>query len=139
MKKRFSARSGRPAGQAVPEFAGVAAVFLLLLFAITEMGIVVYRYNSVSQAAREAARYAIVHGPTSVSPATNDQIEGIAEGIAPFLTSTNFTTPFFVTDPNDTKQTDAKISISYSYAQTIPFMPSAALTFTTTSQMLVSR
>jgi Flp pilus assembly protein TadG len=139
MKKQFSARSGRPAGQALPEFAGVAATFLLLLFAITEMGIVVYRYNSVSQAAREAARYAIVHGPTSVSPATDGDIEGIAEGIAPFLSSTNFTTPFFVTDPNDTKQKDAKISISYNYAQFIPFMSSATLTFTSTSQMLVSQ
>jgi Flp pilus assembly protein TadG len=139
MNKRFSLLNRRPSGQAMAEFAVVATVFFLLLFGIIEMGIVVFRYNSVSQAAREAARYATVHSPTSQNPATDDQIRAVATGIAPFLSSGDFSTPFFVTDPNLPLQQDAKVSISYNYAQSIPFMSDVTLTFTTTSQMLVSQ
>lgn len=94
IKNRFSLPGGRPAGQAMPEFALVASFFFLLLFGIIEMGIVVYRYNTVSAAAREAARYAMVHNPTSLNPASTDQIAAVAISYAPFLSAAEVTVTF---------------------------------------------
>lgn len=49
-------------GQALVEFALVVPIFVLLLVAIFDLGHVVWANDAISNAAREAARYAIVHG-----------------------------------------------------------------------------
>ena len=61
------ARPARPTrrrrrGQAMVEFALVAPLFFLLLFSIIEFGRAVYYIQMLNNAAREGARYAIVHG-----------------------------------------------------------------------------
>ena len=48
----------RDRGQALPEFALVAPVFFLVLFGIIQMGFLLAGQNGMSNAAREAARYA---------------------------------------------------------------------------------
>jgi Flp pilus assembly protein TadG len=58
----------RSPGQALVEFALVAPIFLLLLFSIIDFGRAVYYIQALNNAAREGARYAIVHGGNSVSP-----------------------------------------------------------------------
>jgi hypothetical protein len=52
-------------GQAMVEFALVAPIFFLLLFLIIEGGRFVFFYEMLNNAAREGARYAIVHGANS--------------------------------------------------------------------------
>lgn len=49
-------------GQAVVEFALVLPVLVLVLTAFFDLGRVVLAHDSISHAAREAARYAVVHG-----------------------------------------------------------------------------
>jgi hypothetical protein len=49
-------------GQALVEFALVAPLFFLLLFAIIEGGRFVFYYEALNSATREGARYAIIHG-----------------------------------------------------------------------------
>ena len=51
-----------PRGQALVEFALILPVFVLLIVAVFDFGRVVWATTSVTNAAREAARYAIVHG-----------------------------------------------------------------------------
>jgi len=59
-------RSNKPActrrerGQDLVEFAIVLPVLLLLTLGIIQFGILIWNYNTVSNAAREGARYAIV-------------------------------------------------------------------------------
>ncbi len=53
------ARTGR--GQALVEFALVLPIFLLLLVAIFDLGRAVFAYNTLTNAAREGARTAIVN------------------------------------------------------------------------------
>jgi Flp pilus assembly protein TadG len=48
-------------GQALVEFALVIPIFLLLLFAIFDLGRAVFAYNTLTSAAREGARLAIVN------------------------------------------------------------------------------
>jgi hypothetical protein len=50
------------------EFALVAPVFFLLLFAVIEGGRFVFYYETLANATREGARYAIVHGWKSYCP-----------------------------------------------------------------------
>lgn len=64
--RRRSRERGR--GQALLEFALVAPIFFFILFAILEFGRAVYVTQVLNNAAREGARYAIVHGAASQCP-----------------------------------------------------------------------
>jgi Flp pilus assembly protein TadG len=57
-------------GQGIAEFAIVLPLFLLMLFGIIDIGRVIWAYDDVSNAAREGARYASVHGNTRESDPT---------------------------------------------------------------------
>lgn len=67
-------RPGRR-GQALTEFALVAPLFFFLLFSIIEFGRVVYYIQILNNAAREGARYAIVHGAEG-SPVSGPRQDG---------------------------------------------------------------
>jgi Flp pilus assembly protein TadG len=58
----------KPRGQAMVEFALVIPVFILLMVGIFDLGRVIWVNDTLSTAAREAARFAIVHGAKSVCP-----------------------------------------------------------------------
>lgn len=68
MSCRSTGPSRRSRGQALVEFAFVVPIFLLLLFGIIEFGRYVYTVQILNNAAREGARYAIVHGSESLNP-----------------------------------------------------------------------
>lgn len=51
-------------GQSMVEFALTLPIFLLLLVSVFDLGHVVWANNAVSTAAREGARFAVVHGGT---------------------------------------------------------------------------
>jgi hypothetical protein len=59
-------RRERSRGQAMAEFALIAPVFFLLLFAIIEGGRFIFYYEMLNNATREGARYAIIHGGNSL-------------------------------------------------------------------------
>jgi hypothetical protein len=48
-------------GQALPEFALIVPLLMVLVFGIIDLGRAIYLYNGVSQAAREISRSASVH------------------------------------------------------------------------------
>jgi Flp pilus assembly protein TadG len=60
----------RSRGQALVEFAIIIPIFLTLLMGIFDFGRVVWAQNSLASAAREGARFAIVHGgsPSNLCP-----------------------------------------------------------------------
>jgi Flp pilus assembly protein TadG len=55
-------RHDRARGQALVEFSLVLPVFLIMLMAVVDIGRAIWAQNSLASAAREGARYAIVHG-----------------------------------------------------------------------------
>ncbi|MEX0626959.1 MAG: TadE/TadG family type IV pilus assembly protein [Chloroflexota bacterium] len=61
-------RRSKPRGQAMVEFALIFPVFILLLVGIFDLGRVIWVNDTIATAAREAARYAIVHGEKSTCP-----------------------------------------------------------------------
>ncbi len=132
----------RSSGQTMAEFAVSAGVFLLLLFGIMQMAMAVNAYNDISTAAREAARYAVVHSPTSANnPSTASPYSDIqqqAVNYAPFLSTADVTVSF-PADAQIPTQNDALIQITHSYPLSIPFMSSINLQLSSSSRMLVSQ
>jgi Flp pilus assembly protein TadG len=129
------------AGQTLAEFAMTSSVFLLLLFAIMETALAVNAYNNVSTAAREAARYAMVHSPTSANspcPASDcSAVQQQAVNYAPFLALSDVAVTF--TNPTTPTQDYAEIQITHTYPLNIPFMSAVNLHLSASSQMLVSQ
>jgi Flp pilus assembly protein TadG len=139
--KSLRLRSKRvQSGQSLAEFAIVATLLFLITFAIIELSLAVYQYNTVCSAARDAVRYAIVHSPTSANPATTSQIQQVAINAAlnVNLTASNITVSWPADANLPTKQ-DAEVQISYQYKLQVPFVPTTTLTLTSASRMLVSQ
>lgn len=59
-------------GSSVAEFAVVAGLFFMLIFAVIEFGRLLYTHNALTDAARRGARYAALHqeSPTCVKNVT---------------------------------------------------------------------
>ena len=139
----------RSPGQTMAEFGVSAGVFLLLLFGIMQMAMAVNAYNDVSTAAREAARYAVVHSPTSAnSPsktAPYSDIQQQAVNYAPFLSTSDVTEADFTCEATSTCTSStvtkdyAVVTINHTYPLTIPFMAPVNLSLSATSKMLVSQ
>jgi Flp pilus assembly protein TadG len=84
---------------ALPEMAITVTVFLSLMLGALDLGIAVFRLHVVTQAARQGARQAIVHGKTAPSgwnggtwgpatygPVAANSADPKAQAIAPYLT-----------------------------------------------------
>jgi Flp pilus assembly protein TadG len=133
-------RRRHPAGQVISEFGVIAVVFVVLIFAVMEMAAAIFAYSTICEAAREAARYAIAHSPTSANPATNAQIQQVAVNAAPTLgLSTSDVSVSWPADSNLPSKDDVKITISYSYSLSIPLIKPITLTLSSTAQSLVSQ
>jgi Flp pilus assembly protein TadG len=76
MKRRSNRGRGR--GQAVSEFALVFPLFLLVVLIVVDLARAIFVYAVISDAAREGARYAIVHG--SESATDNPPVSGPGSG-----------------------------------------------------------
>src|SRR5829696_4575017 len=136
-------RRRRGRGQALVEFAFVAPLLFLLIIGIIEIGRLVFFYHLVNNAAREGARYAIVHGenawdgcpsgpvPFDVSPCDTpgDNIRDyIIDAATPGLDPANLTFgwsgdssfplygPADGSDPYNRINNDVTIHIEYGYA-----------------------
>lgn len=63
--------NARRRGATTVETAIVLMVFLTIIFGMMELSVAIFRYHVVSQAARQAARLAIVHGDLAPPQQTN--------------------------------------------------------------------
>ena len=71
-------RRRETSGQGLVEFALVIIVFLVILMGVVDFGMAIYKYNGVSQAAREIARVTSVH-PCATAGALTCSPGGSAE------------------------------------------------------------
>ena len=83
----------RSRGQAMVEFSLAIIVFLVLLMGIVDFGMSVYKYNGVSQAAREIARVASVHQGTLAFGNSTEitSVVAVQKRLIPGLSSPTFT------------------------------------------------
>lgn len=130
-------RRRREAGQSLVEFALSVMVLLILLLGTMNLTYGVYCYHTISSAARDAVRFAIVRGPNSASPATLEQIQqaAIRAAVGVSLTPDDVTASW-PANPRLPGKRDAKVTIAHPYQ--LLLMP-ITLTLTSTSQMLASQ
>jgi hypothetical protein len=75
---------GQPRGQALVEFAMILPLFLMVLTGVIVFGIIVFYNQQLTNAAREAARFAAIGSATAQCP-----VVGHLDPTAPGLTSTD--------------------------------------------------
>ena len=125
-------------GQSAVELALIASVFLLVLFGIIQLSRAVYSYNLVSYAARDATRYAIVHGSDSITPATSAAVKNFVLNESNGVDASQFTVATTWT-PNNSPSSTVKVVVTYNFALSIPFFGSVTLPLSSTSQMVISQ
>lgn len=143
------------------EFALVAPMFFLLLFAIIEAGRFIFYYETLSHATREGARYAIVNGINTLGCATgpaptgkagcdtagNDVVTRVRKS-AFGLPSSNvtvercwwYTTCDFVThgDGDNRRGATVTVTATYTYSSLIPLVPLPPINVTAESSLVIN-
>jgi Flp pilus assembly protein TadG len=142
-------------GSSIVEFAMASIILFTLVFGVMAICLALYSYNVVSEAAREATRYAIVRGSAcnSFTDCNVDQtgLQTYVQGIGfPGITPSSLTvtasaisatgaicTPTL--KPCNNPGNPVKVTVTYTFPLVIPFVPRRTLTMSSTSQMTISQ
>jgi Flp pilus assembly protein TadG len=118
------------------EFSIVSVVFFLLVFGVVGFGQAIYRYNTVSNAARNGARWASVRGNSSgQTPATASDVHDY------LLTQMN---GFSLVDsvswvPDNRPGSSVQVVVRSPYTITIPRMTSFTVRLRSRGRMVIFR
>lgn len=155
-------------GSTLVESALSITILLSLVIGMMEACLAVYSYHFISNAAREATRYAIVRGATWGTPpwspagtplpcnsytsagctATASQIQDYVRSLAfPGIdasqinaTTTWYYTPGGASGPAYNNYGDyVQVQVTYTFPYTVPFIPKQSLTMSSTSEMVISQ
>jgi Flp pilus assembly protein TadG len=142
-------------GSSIVEFAMASVILFTLIFGVMAIGLALYSYNVVSEAAREATRYAIVRGSAcnSFTNCNIDQtgLQTYVQGIGfPGITPSSLTVAASAKSATGTICTPTlkpcnkpgnpvKVTVTYTFPLVIPFVPRRTLTMSSTSQMTISQ
>jgi Flp pilus assembly protein TadG len=132
----------RESGSAIVEFAMASIILFTLIIGVMMICFALYSYNVVSEAAREATRYAIVRGSACTSfPDCNSKLDIQAyvntlqfPGIKPSLTAAA-SWP----NGNNNPGSPVQVTVTYTFPLSIPFVSSRSLAMSSTSQMVISQ
>jgi hypothetical protein len=143
----------KSAGQALAEFAIVAPIFFLLLMAIIEGGRFIFFYETLNNATRDGARYAIIHGanatcadggptgpmPPSVpapachDPSGDDVREAVSRSAFGIVGAGDLSMPDPTYDPpNNGRGSDVTVRVNFTYSTLLPMLPPITITAETT-------
>jgi Flp pilus assembly protein TadG len=130
---RTSPRFRDEHGQAAIEFSLVVLLMVIVVFGVIEVGRLALIYNTLADAARAGARYAIVHGSYSGSPsglgntsAVETQVTNITS-IAGLSVTPTVSYPNAGTGDSSGNLTGDRVSVTASYSY-VPVIGLAAFT-----------
>ena len=104
-------------GATLIEFALIAVLMMLVIFASFEFGRMLLVYSSIANAAHVACRYAITHGGSNSQAATLDEIRTVAKnfaGTAP-LNIANLRITVSPTPPLGAPGSTVSVTVTYPY------------------------
>jgi Flp pilus assembly protein TadG len=131
-------------GGSMIEFALSFSALMTFVFCLMEICIALYSYGLISESAREATRYAIVHGSTCLTgsstscTASATSINTYAKNLGlPNIGggTLNVTTTF--PDGSNVPGNRVNVSIQYTMPIKMPFVPKSSLSMTSASQMYI--
>ncbi len=146
----------RRRGQALVEFSLVAPIFFFLIFAIIDFGRYVYYVQVLNNAAREGARYAIVHGGLSLDPtgppsadATGDKVKTVVKkhlvGVIGQSTALSIDVCWKpkngVGDPcsgDNSRGSPVEVTLDYQFRSAIPIVPIPPMTVQGASTLVIN-
>jgi hypothetical protein len=144
-------RSPRSRGQALVEFALVAPIFFLLLFALIEGGRFILVYETLHSATRDGARYAIVNGsnslmcPTGPMPGggtscdlTGERVKQRVREAAFGLLTAQLDVPTPVWVPDNSRGSTVTVRAIYSYTTLLPIVPFPPITIEAESSLVIN-
>jgi Flp pilus assembly protein TadG len=123
-------------GMEMVEFALVVLLLFFVLFSIMEFSRAIWVYGTVAHAAREGARFAIVRGSESPSPATTTQVRNHVRSMANGLPVTVTTT----WTPNKNPGSVVSVKVDYTYQPALQLVPKSlfGMNITSTSEMVIT-
>lgn len=152
MRRRIPAATCPPSsrGQALAEFALVAPVFFLLLFSIIEGGRFIFYYETLNNATREGARYAIVHGMNSFDctgppekpdldpcdPSGEDVRQRVRDAAIGIPGAAITITPQWFDDNG--RGSTVTVTASFAYSSLVPIVPLPPITVTAESSLVIN-
>jgi Flp pilus assembly protein TadG len=155
----FLRRKKLESGNTIIEFTISLAVYLLLLFAILDFGRVLYTYHFVSNAARQATRWAAVNGATCSNdgscdgaalmnngPASAGDVQNYVKNTAPIgidpvrITTTASwpDTPAGCGATANSPGCPVQVKVSYDFNFLFPNVYAGDITLSSTSQMVIA-
>lgn len=120
MRRLFSRFTAR--GQGTVEFALALPIFLLLTFGVIEMGWLVFSNHTLTNATREGARYAMVNGERSDTPATEESVEQVVQERSGALPGDVTVTDLDFESPDMEPGTSVTVKTSYDYQPIVGVM-----------------
>lgn len=114
----------------------VIPVMLLFVVGIFEFGRVLYANHTIDHAAREAVRYAIVHGSNSDNIATDKDIEAVAVAKAATLDADKITVDATF-DPSNTPGSVVTVLVSYEFEPLTQIVDIGPVTLTRQAGMII--
>jgi Flp pilus assembly protein TadG len=123
-------------GQAIVEFTLIATLLIVLLLAIAQFGIIWSNYVSVTQAAREGARRAVVKGSEGQAAMVTHADQGARQSAANLNQSTMTVT---TTAPNGTWNAGDPITVTVTYPYSVNIIGWAVKSGTLTSSTTMRR
>lgn len=121
-------RRSKSDGQALVEFSIAVTVFIVLLMGIADFGMAIYKYNAVSQAAREIARVTSVHpgSPLGTDPLIAPVVatqQGLIPGLSgPTFTCVDFTGASVSAASCDYSKDSVRVTVTAQYKAITPLL-----------------
>ena len=125
-------------GASIIEFGLVVLVFYVFVFGVMDFGRALYSYHFVSHAAREATRFAIVHGAQSAEPATASDIAQYVKNITPSGIDPSAVTISTTWSPDNTPGSNVRIQVQDNFHFIMPLLLTTHLNLSSASQMVIS-
>ena len=145
LRRSEPGRQSARRGVSAVESGIVLLVFLTMVMGTIELGIGVFRWHTIAEAARIGARTAIVHGSLANSPwsASARGRSGIQSVIQPLLTAAGFqsTPAITVTYVNGTNTPGSlvKVTVSSTYKSSLAsVLPGGSVNLSATSTMAIT-
>jgi Flp pilus assembly protein TadG len=139
------------AGQTLVEAAFSISILLMLVVGIMQIMMALYCYNYVADAAREGARYAMVHGSSCTGCiAKGTDVQTYVQNLGlPVINTSSLTvttqwpdtgsicTPSSI--PCNNPGNNVKVTVQYQYLPHIPFIRSSTWLMSSTSEITIAQ